>query len=822
MIDDIFLPLHEDYLELVDIKKKLAFRRSDGSYVIKIGIHHDVNKLIKILRNLLVNKEQVTNGTNDLNELAPPPDDVPHHQLLKHLIDFYNSLLKNLNPVNKTFLHHFLDNLLSNLPIAKNRHRYQEDVLEFATCLFILSGRNAYEFLRLNITGALPSITTIQTKLAKEGFRSLEGEFCYNDMIKYMSTINSKFAFCAEDCTSVQRKIIYDTRSSSFVGFSAPLDEHGMPRVKYFQTNSIEELKQWFEQEDISNLLNLYMIQPINVNNQKISAYPLAAYGTNGRYTALDIIRRWFTIFEQCSSQGVRIVGYATDADSRYLLAMKLVSGFFSTLLNSPTIEHPLLLTINIPKTWSWFFLPGRQLFLCMQDAVHICTKLRNRLLSTKAVLIMGDGFVSIDYLFRLIESQSKFKHNLVKSDICPHDKQNYKSCEKLCAAIECLKEINGSHATVVYLTIIRCIIIAFIDSSISTVVRIYYAWLAVFICRLWRTWLNLVPKSSLNKRLSQMKTLSDVAKEEFIEKVTKRFFFITPTAYFCIELNAHHLTYLTLLVAETLLPSEALNVSIFNSQACENFFRLARSISGTFSTTVNFSVQQFLNREEKISMLNSIKTQSNSSFPSTKFKFPNHHKMQQDHKRQSMQPEKVNQQQIEEQVNRAYKDAISLLLPLGIKNVLEKSNIVNINQLSQHIYADLNKSTKKANFFIPRTIDECKNESDSDSDSDENVISEDQDDPSNELYSWNDEDENAEYEIEEDNLIGLLPQTTNIRLKPMKGVRDEINPDLQDSYFLVNIHGKRKYLHKNTAIWYLSEEKHKLSSDCLSRVMGN
>ncbi|CAF4486813.1 unnamed protein product [Rotaria sp. Silwood2] len=32
-IDDIFLPLQEDYLELVDVKKKLAFHHSDGSYV---------------------------------------------------------------------------------------------------------------------------------------------------------------------------------------------------------------------------------------------------------------------------------------------------------------------------------------------------------------------------------------------------------------------------------------------------------------------------------------------------------------------------------------------------------------------------------------------------------------------------------------------------------------------------------------------------------------------------------------------------------------------------------------------------------------------
>jgi hypothetical protein len=58
--------------------------------------------------------------------------------------------------------------------------------------------------------------------------------------------------------------------------------------------------------------------------------------------------------------------------------------------------------------------------------------------------------------------------------------------------------------------------------------------------------------------------------------------------------------------------------------------------------------------------------------------------------------------------------------------------------------------------------------------------------------------------------------------LKTTKGLCDTINPDLEDSYFLANIDGKKKYLHKNTAIWYLMDEKHKLSSDRLNRVMQN
>ncbi|CAF1500138.1 unnamed protein product [Rotaria magnacalcarata] len=193
-IDDIFLPLQEDYLELIDVKKKLAFRQFDGSY------------------------GQMTNDLGNDNELILKLEAFQQHPFLKRLIDFYDSLSQNPDSTNENFLHCFLDNLFSNLPAAKSRYRYQEDVLDFSLRLFTSAGRNAYEFLRLNIPGALPSLTTIQAKLAKEGLRALEDEFRYNDMIKYMSTVNSKFAFCTEDAQTDQ------SNGRSYRNLSEPID----------------------------------------------------------------------------------------------------------------------------------------------------------------------------------------------------------------------------------------------------------------------------------------------------------------------------------------------------------------------------------------------------------------------------------------------------------------------------------------------------------------------------------------------------------------------------------------------------------------------
>ncbi|CAF2750323.1 unnamed protein product [Rotaria sp. Silwood2] len=215
--------------------------------------------------------------------------------------------------------------------------------------------------------------------------------------------------------------------------------------------------------------------------------------------------------------------------------------------------------------------------------------------------------------------------------------------------------------------------------------------------------------------------------------KKTKHIVFISSPTFLCIEINVHHLTYRTLLVADNQFLVETLKAFSFNSQTCENFF--------------SFSVQQYLHQQERISILHSIKTETNSLFTNTKFKFPNHHKTQRNHQQSTTPPEKVTKQQIEEQVNCAFQDAFHLLAPLGAGQILKKSKIINMKQQS--------------------TIEEDEqNEMD--------------------LYDYDSEDE-------DDNGINLLGHTTNSRLMTTKGLCDTINPDLKDSYFLVIIDGKKQ-----------------------------
>ena len=93
---------------------------------------------------------------------------------------------------------------------------------------------------------------------------------------------------------------------------------------------------------------------------------------------------------------------------------------------------------------------------LFFQDGIHLCMKLRNRLLSSRATMLLADKLIHIDYLFQLIESSSEINHGLVKSDIIPKDRQNYSSCEKISSksVLNALVSIPTSRGTRIYLEV--------------------------------------------------------------------------------------------------------------------------------------------------------------------------------------------------------------------------------------------------------------------------------------------------------------------------------------------------------------------------------
>jgi len=559
-----------------------------------------------------------------------------------------------------------MENIFRNLSSNKNNYRYSEAVQNFAQSLYILGGRNSYEFVRLNLPGALPALPTLKVSLEKAGVCIEEAEFRYDDLHHYRNSLGYEIAVCSEDCTAVIPKISYNAATNTFNGFSTPL-EYGIPISHYFKTDSFHQLKTWFENRDKSNYLNIHMIQPLVVSNPYVSPFLLAAYGVSNTFKASDILNRWVWMFEKSQETKVRIVAFSTDCDARYLLAMLLATGFFAKLTDTSICNRNDALELALPKDWSaWFFMRTRQLFVCFQDHVHLCTKLRNRLLSKTASLLIGKEVVSIEVLMELIQIKSKFIHGLVKTDIEPKDRQHFESCLKISSddVIHALEDIDGSQGTGIYLSLLRSVVIAYVEHDTPIINRIYHSWLAVFLCRIWQTWLHTASEKDILESHSEMS----------MDKL-----FITVPAHFSIELNAHSLLVICLLVYQHDLPESALSISNYKSQTCESSFRDTRSMSGAFSSVVNFTTQQFLKRAGKLTVLTNLKNQSESGHLSCPIQFPKHHKRRRQNiaLKKSIQNSAVDLltcDNIKKTICRAFDDAYRLLSELNLNVVLKRA----------------------------------------------------------------------------------------------------------------------------------------------------
>ena len=230
----------------------------------------------------------------------------------------------------------------------------------------------------------------------------------------------------------------------------------------------------------------------------------------------------------------------------------------------------------------------------------------------------IGDYEINTQHLIDLVETKNKLEHNLIKCDINPEDRQNYASCVRISseAVLNLLKQDENAKGTYVYLSLLRLIISGYIERSTTIEQRLRVIWAVVLTCRLWWSSIQDLGAEKGSRRKGKSKTKKKIIQNSFITKST----------FWCIELNAHTLLYLVLLVINRELPIETLNTYLFTSQPCENMFRVARALSGPYSSITNFSVKSFLRKCEKISIINPMKTHEGQS-SSYHLQFPQHHK---------------------------------------------------------------------------------------------------------------------------------------------------------------------------------------------------
>lgn len=202
----------------------------------------------------------------------------------------------------------------------------------------------------------------------------------------------------------------------------------------------------------------------------------------------------------------------------------------------------------------------------------------------------MGSFSVSVEHLHYVVD-QDKFDHGLTRSDLDGRDKMNFPSVVRMTEdrALQVLRRQSDATATEMFLRITRDILDAFLAEDLSAFDRIFLSWRALFFLRIWREWC-----------LEEGLVLADS--------------FVTSTCFLCFELNGHAMIKIIRRLRDEGLP-ELFIPELFSSQACEKFFRAARSLCATFATVVNFDLLEFLRRLRRIELQGQIVTQLSGDF---------------------------------------------------------------------------------------------------------------------------------------------------------------------------------------------------------------
>ena len=672
-VDQLIDILNYDIVELSSAKKALGFVTTGGKFHLRLGFRKSLERLTSLVK-------AKKNAPDKSHELI---HDQWANDILIKLTDMWGHGSNLSHTLNVPILIPWIKNIFENFKKEKNKFSYDNHIQQFALLLLILGGRNCYEFLRLNLPAALPHISNVELLMRNNELKITECEFRFQLIKEYTQSNNCDYVFSSEDSTSSICRVDYDAQSDCFLGFSSPL-VNGLPQVNFFRTNNFEQLKTWFDDYDKSTFSNLHMIQSIIPSAPSVI---LSAYGSNNKATATEVLKRWLHIYNKCLVHGIHVIGFSSDGDPRYLRAMRLCTRFFAELPNLNVLKHNDQFYVKLPQDWCWFFMKGEQILLFMQDPIHVATKFRNRLLSTVALMKMGDYSVDMQHLINIIESKHKIEHNLIKCDVITKDRQNFASCRRISSelVLNLLKKDENCKGTYVYLSLLRSIITGLIEKSTIIGERLYHIWTVVFTCRFWWAWLQKL----------KFKNNSNDSNSQLIKKIKENSFISKPT-YWCIEINAHTLTYIVILVIKNKLPIDALNVFLFNSQPCENIFRISRSLSGPYSSSTNFNVKSFIKRCEKISTINSIKAKG-GQLGNYRFKFTQHHKIDKETYAPSMdritnKNFNLTEADIEKTIENAFESAKQNVTMVNMNQLLKNEHIYSLAQLSQFIKNNISK----------------------------------------------------------------------------------------------------------------------------------
>lgn len=541
--------------------------------------------------------------------------------------------------------HIFLNKLLNtadrNALRSKPGYRYDYETRKFASYLRILCGPLAYQTIQQNMPLALPTLTSTNRYIFHGHVKLIEGQLRIEELSEYLNQRNlPRVVTLSEDATRINGVPQYSSKSNEISGFVLPLDSQGMPTPHNYPARSFKEIYGHFRNgSSCAHFVNVIMAQPM----ANVPAFCILLFGSNSEYTAEDVAHRWEYISNELKRANIRVLAVASDSEPKYNSAMRKCT--------------QLGIHSNVFEGVDWFCMsayeelkdsqPVDQPYF-VQDTIHIATKLRNMFLKTlknPRMLPFGSKmYIQAQHIEYIISRFTKDQHRLTANVLNKEDKMNFESVLRLCdESVTKLLESNvpGSKATITFLEIIRDVIDAYRDTSLTPLQRIEKIWYVVFILRIWRDYI------SSSKHFTTEKN------------------FLTSYCYACIEINAHSL--ILVMVDLKINNSSALFMPhLLESQPCESMFRQLRSMSTVYSTVTNCTLREIIDRINRIELQSEIAATSDFVFPrikktenikSTSFELPT-------------------KDEIFEQVQNCKKKAIQFAIDVGLMKKVYKKDI--------------------------------------------------------------------------------------------------------------------------------------------------
>lgn len=496
-----------------------------------------------------------------------------YYPLSDNLIpEFQELAINKSNSTGNIFLHIMNEHYVRNFGKHHEAYRYNEEMRLYSAYIRLLSGKILYSTLKANAKFSIPSNSAVRRYIADYRVDATEGELRSKQLAEFIDKQNiSTFVHLSEDATKISGRVQYDSRSNKIIGCVLRIDSQtGMPVMQGNEAISARSIENCFydvhskQQKPQSSYVNVIMAQSLT---QASPPFCLMLFGTDGTFTKEVVFNRWKYITDELKKYNITVVSISSDSDPRYNSVMRTAIN-----LGITNNDYPI-----------WFNIRSDVNYIPVQDTVHIGTKLRNRLLNKN--LKFGVHVVTADHLMALVQTVSKIEHNLTEKIVKTSDRMNFDSvlaiCEdKVVSLVE--TKIENSEGTVFYLRIISNVLKSFLDPRLSAVERIRYIWVSTFLLRIWRKFIQ----------ENKFQNLDD--------------HFITLNSYICVEINAHALVELIIYYKDRNMDELFSTVNV-GSQPCESIFRQFRSFSPTYSTVVNCSLLEMIQRIAKIELQNDI-----------------------------------------------------------------------------------------------------------------------------------------------------------------------------------------------------------------------